>query len=449
MTLDLHPDAARRFDELGAELLKQVVNCGAVESPKPRFRPDSYPMAHIGEADVIGEIRVTRSILNGVEEEIGRLFEKDKAKRGLVDDGYKALTRLAEQIQKTASLRDSTTVEFIRDLIFDWVANNVGEPNSASLVDFILREADQRIREHEIWIPIHQFYIEKSLSIGDVTFQTVTSELIDAWHAKAKAAEDGKEAAVQQFVDRIRSRTQGCAAASITVRAEKTKAVQLARFRTEQASAFLRFFSPVNWTPKLRSYCVPLGSENVVQTAEFFIEAGRIANYDRGILDKRQKGWLLTDSLLGQFPGLLSQLSRLLKEEKRTPYQETLRDALLLYSRNSLVAEPSDKLVYILVALESVLLQNDHEPIVQNIAERMAFLIGKDVDGRKDIIANASATYRLRSAFVHHGNSVEDLDTLSTFMVNAWSCFHNLAFHQERVTTKEQLIAALEERKLT
>src|SRR5258705_6338144 len=131
MSLDLHPDAARRFDELGAELLKQVVNCGAVESPKPRFRPDLYPMAHIGEADVIGEIRVRRSIVNGAEEEIGRLFEKDKAKLGLVDDGYKALTRLAEQIQKTASLRDSTTVEFIRDLIFDWVANNVGQPNSA------------------------------------------------------------------------------------------------------------------------------------------------------------------------------------------------------------------------------------------------------------------------------------------------------------------------------
>jgi len=121
---------------------------------------------------------------------------------------------------------------------------------------------------------------------------------------------------------------------------------------------------------------------------------------------------------------------------------------MLLYSRNSLAVEPADKLVYVLVALEAMLIQNETEPITKNLAERMAFLIGKDVDSRRAVIANVSETYRLRSLFVHHGNSIEDLETLSKFMVNAWSCFHNLAFYQDRVTTKEELIAALEDRKL-
>ena len=448
MSVKFHPDAAKRFDELGAELLKRVVESGAVESPKPGFRPELYPMAQIGEGDVIGEVRVTRSVLNGIQEEIGRLFEKNKAKFGLIDEGYKALTKLATQIQTTAAFRDSITVEFIRDLIFDWVVRHHGQSESMSLAAFVLQEANLKIRDYEVWIPIHQFYIENPLSLGGVIFRTVTGEMMEGWQAKARVPEPGQGEFVQEFFNRVRSRTQGCAAGSVSVRAEKTRAVETARIRTERAVAFLRFFSPVNWTPKLRSYCVPLGSENVVQTAELFIEGGTIVNYSRGILDRRQKSWVLANSLLEQFPGLVMQLSRLLEEGKRTSYQETLRDALLLYSRNSLAVEPADKLVYILVALESILIQNETEPVTKNLGERMAFLIGKDVDSRRAIIANVSETYRLRSGFIHHGNSVEDLETLSMFMVNAWSCLHNLVFHQDRLSTKEDLITTLENRKL-
>ncbi len=192
MTVELHPEAAKRFDELGVELRKRVVECGAVESPKPSFRPELYPMAQIGEGDVIGEMRVTQSVLNGMQEEMGRLFEKNKAKFGLIDEGYKALTKLATQIQTTAAFRDSITVEFIRDLIFDWVVRHHGQSESMSLAAFVLQEANLKIREYEIWIPIHQFYIENPLSLGGVIFRTVTGEMMEGWQAKARVPEPGQ-----------------------------------------------------------------------------------------------------------------------------------------------------------------------------------------------------------------------------------------------------------------
>ena len=74
--------------------------------------------------------------------------------------------------------------------------------------------------------------------------------------------------------------------------------------------------------------------------------------------------------------------------------------------------------------------------------------IGKDVDGRRAIIGNLSEAHKLRSRFVHHGNSAGELDTLSRFMVNAWNCLYNLLFHQDRLSKKEELITALENRKL-
>jgi hypothetical protein len=447
MEIELHPKAAKRFDELGNELLNRVVACDADESPRSDFRPDRYPMANIPEED-IAEVRVTRSIVNGIEEEVGRLFERGKGKFGLIDDGYKALMKLAEQIQTNGAFRDSTTLEFVRDVIFDWVVCQHAKPSGASLSAFLLQDAGGKIRDYEIWIPIHQFYVERPLSVGGIAVRTITGEMMDAWQAKVAVREPADEVFIREHFSRTRSRLQGCAAACVTVRAEKGKGVDVARFQAERVAAFLRFFSPTNWTPKLRSYCVLLGSENIVQTAELFVEGGSVVNYERGVLDGRQPGWLLANSVLEQFSGLLEQLSRLLLPGNRTAYQETLCDALLLYSRNSVAVEPSDKLVYILVALESILLRNDTEPIMKSLGERMAFLIGKDIESRKAIIANVAEAYRLRSAFVHHGHSVSDLDILSTFMLNAWTCFHNLVFHQDRLDSKDQLIAALEERKL-
>jgi hypothetical protein len=63
--------------------------------------------------------------------------------------------------------------------------------------------------------------------------------------------------------------------------------------------------------------------------------------------------------------------------------------------------------------------------------------------------ANAVETYKLRSSFIHHGNSIADLETLSAFMLNAWTCFHNVLFNVDRFQTKDELIVALEDRKMS
>jgi Apea-like HEPN len=94
-------------------------------------------------------------------------------------------------------------------------------------------------------------------------------------------------------------------------------------------------------------------------------------------------------------------------------------DALLIYSRNSVAITPADKLVYILVGLESVLIRNSNEPLGKNIGERMAFLVGDTVDSRKAVLANVDEIYKLRSSFIHHGGAVKRPELLSTFMLNA------------------------------
>jgi hypothetical protein len=89
MSIQIHPDAIRRFDELAKELLTKVSAEPSVASRQTGFRPDIYPVAHISESDVIGDIRQTHSIVDGTQEEVGRLFQYGSVRVGLVGAGFK------------------------------------------------------------------------------------------------------------------------------------------------------------------------------------------------------------------------------------------------------------------------------------------------------------------------------------------------------------------------
>jgi hypothetical protein len=251
-------------------------------------------------------------------------------------------------------------------------------------------------------------------------------------------------------MERDRKKLQGSAAVVARVVAEPVRASELARERAEKAVALLRFFSPANWHPLMRSYCTLLGDENLRLNTQIMMAGGKISKITSGVDDHRnQPHWLVSAAHIQQFPNLLGLLNQLAEEgQTKSEFQTKLLDALLLYSRNSVAREAADKLVYILASLESMLLRNDSEPIQKNIGERMAFLIGETIEARKAIVANVLETYSRRSSFVHHGQGIEATETLSTFMLNTWTCFYRMLELNHHFQTKDALVQSLEDRKL-
>lgn len=447
MVIQLHPEAAQRFDELGRQLLLKVLPEPPLSKIQDTFRPDIHPVMHIPQHDVIGDVGVTQSIVNGAGEEVGRFFRNSVPKIGLIGNGFAALNELSERLQKVGHLRECASFEFLRDVVFEWVELAHKNDSAGALSEYVSKRVNDEVRDFEIWIPLYQTYLESTISMGRATLRTITREMMDEAEAKVPVPDAETAAAVRVAFARDRSAVQGCAGVVVRIRSEQKKAVETARQQADIVAALLRFLSPANWTPKLRSYCTPLGSENVRRRAELFIENASIRSYSRGVLDPPQ-GWVLSKSYLVQFPGVLDRLSALALESKKTPFQQNLYDALLAYSRNSVAIEPADKLIYTLVALESILLRNENEPIGQNVSERMAFLCGDTLETRKAVVANAKEVYRLRSSFIHHGQSIKDVEALSTFMLNVWTCFYNLVMSAERYQTKDDLILAIENRKL-
>lgn len=98
----------------------------------------------------------------------------------------------------------------------------------------------------------------------------------------------------------------------------------------------------------------------------------------------------------------------------------------MLYSRAAFAPNGTGKAVLILTALESLLLKDDREPITQNLADRIAWVVGRDSEERMRVAANVREIYGLRSGYVHHGKQspgqraavVQFLDIASAFFAS-------------------------------
>jgi hypothetical protein len=452
MKLELHPKAIANYDERAARLVTSLAPDPWEAQIKARWAQPSVDPGIYAEAlpeGAVTKFEIGDSYMDGYGREVAKYFNDETRNIGLFDDGYKNLIKLAEEIQNNKTLRDLVSKNLVKDLIFDWIRDNHKQRSSSSMTEYVLTECGKQIKEFEIWIPVSKLLLfGTNIRVGRVTFKSVTKEMLDAYLGDTPEM----TAEVRVGAKRIRSELQGYAAAAIKVVAEPQRANEIAYDEADKALSLLRFYSPVNSDPTRVSYAAILGEQHEDSFHRLVVENGKIINYHCGLLDKGSPYWQLDQSYVEDLTGL-DILSALLSRKDRTDFQEKLLAALLQYSRNCLARDPSDKLVNILVALESVILQNENEPLGKNVGERMAALIGSTVDDRKRILVNVAKTYRLRSSFVHHGKriSLDELETLKEFMMNAWRCLGSLVdlYYKNPAITRSGFFAELEERRLS
>jgi hypothetical protein len=326
-------------------------------------------------------------------------------------------------VAATKPFPEFVSFEFLLEQICEWLCDTLERRRSDTLSTFIAQRSNEAIREHDIWMPLFHTYSSKEFSIGDVAFRTFTRDIMDEWWDRrpARVREDPVGSAA---LNKRRSELQARLAACVRGRAEEHRAVEIARAKAENATALLRFLSPANLNSRLTSFCTPTASGLVPQVTAVFMDNGHIDRISRSVPDRRETDWLLDDSIRLR-PGVLDNLSRLASDIS-TEFCRALYDALILYSRQTLAVEVSDKLVFTLSALESMLLRDGNEPIQKNLGERMAFLIGESSQARKDIVKDVEAVYRIRSAFVHHGQTARHVETVDRFLISAWTTFSRL-----------------------
>lgn len=309
------------------------------------------------------------------------------------------------------------------------------------------------ISDYEIVIPINFLHIEKSFGLGKVNFRPFSKKSIDELlesRAVTQAQDSPPKDLVSKLFDQKIRQFQGYAVATILLQAEPARAYEIAIEETNTALSMLRIFSSSTREPLSYYPAAVWGSSNISSGYLIALKEGNLNQMFSKTLDRSPRSENLTNQAIDDlYSAGLSILDNLLGLSKRTQFQEKLLEALILYSRSAISKDIADKLVYILVALESILLRNSSEPIQQNLGERIAFIIGDSLEKRKRIIKVTRDTYTLRSCFVHHGRSIDNLETMREFMQYAWQAIVSLIHQSNSVSTVNALLDVLDDRKLS
>lgn len=444
MEFNLHPDAVKSFNEETERLYKELVYSPICVSKKEgnSFKPDYFISSNLTEKDIVGELK--SSTTDWIGNEIAVFFYYDGKKIGICGENYKKLMKLSENMQRTPQFSPFVSVSFLRNSIFNWMKDKYLNKISCSMLDYIIKICEKEVTVSEIWIPLAQTYIQSEIKIGKITLKSITSDILNAWMV------DKTEKIKKDFIGRYQKELQGLAAATISVFAEPQRANEIAIEEAEKAASILRIFSPGVFHPKIISSCTLLGNEHIKIDKTFQIKDEKLLGTTEKMANIHWIPWKLNNEFINAIrKNGLDTLSNVLLQEGKSEFQNQVLSSLFIYSQSALAVDVEDKLIYVLVAVESILLRDSNEPIQQNIGERMAFLLENVADKRKTIIKNVKEVYAVRSKFIHHGQTIDEIESITTFMSSAYRFFMVLIMNINKFKNKLELIEKIEEIRLS
>jgi len=449
--LELHPGAAAEIDRRGNVLLGRLVSRTDDEIREERdFEPDRYISGTISNGE-IAEIR--SATVDGAGEEVAKYFTEGVSQVGLEDDAYEAFADLAGMIFRTAAFNPYVSRDRIKDVVFDWFRDARRLATRQTLARYLVEACAGEIADYQIAIPIARLSVESPVVVGRATIRPLSGALLDEWlgGAVSEARSDAeREAAEANRVKKLK-RLQGLSAAFVDVRAERSRAQEIAHQEAEAATALLRFFSGASLSAKFPCYCVPLGMEAVPAAESIVLLEGTAQYWNEGTMERRPSAeWTLSNEVISETQPRLDAISDLYLNQE-TDFRQRLLGAFMLYSRVSIVSELTDKLVLATAALESLFLRNQTEPVQQNLAERLALSSRRALEERRDVVKRVRDAYRIRSRFVHHAKRIDAADEMGVidgFLWAAWIGLFQALNHRDSFRTHKEFLDFIDELKL-
>ncbi|MCK5538976.1 MAG: hypothetical protein KAI79_19285 [Bacteroidales bacterium] len=453
MVLKIHSNAIESCNKKAEEILELVQVFPQSPAREKNFPSELHNIIISGE-DIIGEVSMEGSIVDKYGKTIQRFFHKDNKKFGFQEDDYQLIIQIIETLQKQKNIRNKLSYEFIEEVFFEWLKEELGnEEILETFIEYLDNRAKQSIKPMTLWVPIAFLEIETPFTVANVEICTLSKEMIKIWMNDTVTLQDkeNKDRSLK-FFDNIKENYQGLACAVMTIDAEPEYAFQYAIEEAQRITAILGIFSRGTWVPNVKCVSNIKGSENTA-SATVFSRYGEDNNFQintREIEKQPSIYWKLTqEDIINIKKWALDDISLLLTTDKPNKFEESILTLLFLYSKAAFTDDPIEKIVYMLTSLESILLKNSTEPIQQNLSERMALFISKELEERKKIIKIIKSIYGIRSRYLHHGNSSSELKDITKFMEYVWHFFVALIGNANKFSTKEDFISAIEDRKLS
>jgi hypothetical protein len=433
----LHHDAVAAFNAKADKILASVHSM-----PMPhrsRAGSNDVPVARALTDDDIKGLRVFDRDRRGLH--TGVRF--DVPGRGLVGiDGehHEAAVELTTRIARTAPYRASVSDQFAYNCLVSWLEKRLGsEAFDFPFVEFFEREIEGAVRRIEVWIPLPGVTIPHPIPIGLVTFRRITKEMMDAYAIRLKVDESPEAEVAFQM---RRNNLQGVTAACLTVEAEHLKAEMIAKVETESAVAMMRFacpyiMNPWVWCPIDPTFVAGFGGTTLLHVEE------RQIVYEHSALPAEMSIWHLHEPDAKDIFDQIWKYGHNLIVIERNEFQSILLNSLIHYSKSLLKPDISERLMYIITALE-MLFVGRNEQMAKSLSERLAIILATSPDERLHVATAIGNAYDDRSRFVHDAVPVSDRPRLEDFFLKAWTTMYMMLGNYRMWKTKADMLAYID-----
>lgn len=443
----LHEKAIENINDSANSLIDMLTEMKLPSTQQSSVGTDLYSSATIKNENILD---MKYSLNNMLGEEVCRFFFKDGAPYGLVDENYQKYCIVAQKIYKHKSISDLLSLQYIKERLFTWIEKKVTTSENTDFYDYLSNVCKVDVADQEVIIPVPFTLSNKNFQFGKITFKTVTEKMIDDWIKQANEnnteVDEGHSQRINQLKVMIQKSIQGYLAGHYICKAEKQRAQEMAYEEFSKTLCFLRLLGPANFHYKVNCATHEYGKNFSLEIIYLVInkENGK-ADYNTQILNSNML-WNIDEKIIEYISsGPFLKVHNLLLSDSLSEYKSKLQSAIMIYSKSVISHEIYDKILYILVAIETMLLKTDTEPIQQNIGQRLSFLVGNNLDERKKIIKTIKDIYSIRSKYIHHGIiDFEDDELMRNFMNYAWIGFSRMLDNMDKFSTKMEFVEYLD-----
>jgi hypothetical protein len=451
MILDnFHKNAIANYNEKAENLISLIKLYTEIRDNRPKYYSSTMaiPKKEINNGQFTYLSSFTVDLLTGNEN--AKYFKIEGKRFGLEGTDYENFNLIVRKISLRKEIRDYLSVSFVRSSLFDWIQKRYRNqlPTAISFMSYLDQEAKRTVKWRLIGIPILYLAIDQNFTLGKVEFDYLRKELFDDLGNHFRETMNDQEYA-DENIKRLREEYQGKVIAKIKIYAEKEKALEIAKEEIEKTIAFLRFYSPSSFEPGVPSYfdLMDIDRNQLIHFVHYkenqFPDIQYVRNKNIQCRDPR---WSIGDIEIKYLNSLsIIDSHELLCEPHPSEIDDLIINCVNLYSRSLTSVQYQEKIVFCLVALETLLLANEQEPILESVSKRLVEICAESKKERKKVESVFYRAYRVRTSFIHHGKFLpEDIDLLRMIRLYTRMSICFLLSRRKEFENKDKFINAID-----
>jgi hypothetical protein len=431
------------IDRLGDQLLVSICELKFAPTEQEEFKSDRHIHAKITPDRIIGQPILRLDDVNG--NQVLAFIVKRSAIYGFDSESLITFRQLTNLVLNIQWAQRNLTEKFIENTIINWCRLPLGSGKKVKLSKAIKNASRKNVKSVEVWAPIAHLEIESGFSFGPVQILPITAKMINRLEAQGLKNAPSQGADIREMFKGLRTTIQGYAAIVVKLDAVSERAGLDGLTIAREALNLLRFFSPAASEATILCPTSLLGSDVVPKSHVLVLGKGSFS-YRMDIVSTDVAYWRMSKARVAELRKPLEVTGSLVQTENLNDFERAVRSGMILFATAATFVEPSDRLVYTLSAMESVLLKHELEAAAYSVEERMAQLLAKENVESDEIASNIRAIYRLRA---RHGSlqwSDRDRDVLQKFVYHARRVLMLALQNVAIFDTRAEFIEAVERR---